>query len=105
MSYHVESRSRYISEFEARVVSSKLLTSQGYIVRPRLKEKKRIEFQSKNEWSPEESGLLFDMFMLDENNIPHSKCSPQRTSEKQEIKHLYNMNLEVSGPYFALVRQ
>lgn len=93
-------------EFEARLVSSKLWTSLGYIVRPCLKKrKKRIEFQSKNEWPPEESSLLFDMFILNENKITHSKCLLQPMSEKQEIKHLYNMNLEANGPYFTFVRQ
>lgn len=103
----MESRGRYISEFAARLVSSKLQTSQDCIVRPCLKKrKKRIEFQSKNEWSPEESSLLFDMFISNENKIKtHGKCLPQPMSEKREIKHLYNMNLEASGPYFTFMRQ
>lgn len=98
----------YISEFEARLVPGMLQTSQGYLDRPCLKKKKRknwIEFQSKNEQSPEESRFLYDMFMLNEYKTPHSKCSPHPTSEKQEIKHLYGMNLEVSGAYFTFVRQ
>lgn len=45
------------------------------------------------------------MFILNENKITHSKCLLQPMPEKQEIKHLYNMNLEASGPYFTFVRQ
>lgn len=36
------------------------------------------------------------MFILNGIKIPHSECLPQPTSEKREIKHSHNMNLEVS---------
>lgn len=46
--------------------------------------------------------FFFAMFILNGIKILHSKCLPQPPSEKQEIKHSYNMSLEVNGPVLLL---